>query len=76
VANLDPRLRREPPPGDAAQALRRYPEGLVTQEVAALMTQGNDAPDRRAAEGALLGLVGDGRATREQLGHDALWRAA
>ena len=37
---------------------------------------GNDAPDRRAAEGALLRLVGDGRATREQLGHDALWRAA
>lgn len=76
VANLDPLLRRAPPPDDAQAVLRRYPEGLVTQEVAALLTRGNDAPDRRAAEETLLGLVGDGRATRRQLGHDALWRAA
>ncbi len=74
VANLDPGLRREPPPDDPEALLRRYPEGLVTQEVAALLTHGNDAPDRTAAEGALLRLVGDGRATREALGNDALWR--
>ncbi len=76
VANLDPRLRREPPPADADVALRRYPGGLVTEEVTALMRHGNDAPDRVAAEAALLGLVGGGRATRRQLGNDALWRAA
>jgi 2-hydroxychromene-2-carboxylate isomerase len=76
VANLDPGLRREPPPEDAEAALRRYPGGLVTQEVAALMTRGNDAPDRRAAEAQLLELVGRGRATRAPLGDDALWRAA
>ena len=40
------------------------------------MTHGNDAPDRRAAEAALLELVADGRATRRPLGDDALWRAA
>ncbi len=76
VANLAPGLRREPPPADAESALRRYPGGLVTQEVTALMVRGNDAPDRRGAEAQLLELVGRGRATREQLGDDALWRAA
>ena len=75
VANLDPSLGRREPPRDPAPLLGRYPGGLVTQEVAALLTRGNDATDRAAAEGALLGLVADGRATREQLGHDALWRA-
>ena len=76
VANLDPELHRAPPPENPESLLRRYPEGLVTQEVAALMVSGNDAPDRRGAEAALLRLVGDGAATREPLGDDALWRAA
>lgn len=76
VANLDPSLRREPAPDDPEPILRRYPGGLVTREVTALLTRGNDAPDPAAAEGALLGLVAEGRATREQLGNDALWRAA
>jgi len=40
------------------------------------MTAGNDAPDRRAAEAALIELVADGQASRQQLGDDALWRAA
>ena len=39
------------------------------------MADGNDAPDRHAAEVALIELVAAGRATREQLGDDALWRA-
>ena len=76
VANLDPDMRRAAPPEGPEPLLARYPEGLVTQEVTALLVNGNDAPDRRAAEGALLRLLGDGRATREQLGDDALWRAA
>ena len=44
IANLDPTLEREPPPESPLDALQRFPEGLVTQEVAAIMTRGNDAP--------------------------------
>ena len=75
ITNLDPTLRRTPPPADPAPLLERFASGLTTQEVAALMADGNDAPDRHAAEVALIELVADGRATREQLGDDALWRA-
>jgi predicted DsbA family dithiol-disulfide isomerase len=76
VANLDPALRREPPPETPAPLLARFPDGLTTQEVAALLTRGNDAPDRRAAEEALLRLVADGAAARRPLGDDALWTPA
>jgi predicted DsbA family dithiol-disulfide isomerase len=76
IANLDPTLNRRPAPEDPAPLLEHFPGGLTTQEVAALMTRGNDAPDRGAAEAALIGLVADGRATRQPLGDDALWRAA
>jgi hypothetical protein len=40
------------------------------------MTHGNHAPDRRAAEAALIELVAEGKATRQSLGDDALRRAA
>jgi predicted DsbA family dithiol-disulfide isomerase len=73
VANLDPTIHREPPPETPEPLLDRFPDGLTTQEVAALMTHGNDAPDRAAAERALLELVADGRAARKPLGDDALW---
>lgn len=76
IANLDPELSSRPAPESAAALLDRFPEGLSTQEVAALMTKGNDAPDRLAAEIGLLALVGEGSALREPLGHDAIWRAA
>jgi predicted DsbA family dithiol-disulfide isomerase len=76
IANLDPTLDREPPPKTPAPLLDRFPAGLTTQEVAALMTHSNDAPDRAAAERALIELVADGRAERVPLGDDALWRAA
>ncbi|HEY3727319.1 MAG TPA: DsbA family protein [Solirubrobacteraceae bacterium] len=76
VANIDPTLVRKPPPDDPAQLLEHFSDGLTTQEVAALLTHGNDAPDRRAAEAALIGLVAEGRAEREPLGDDALWRTA
>ncbi|MGH2876792.1 MAG: DsbA family oxidoreductase [Solirubrobacteraceae bacterium] len=76
VANLDPTLRRQPPPETPAPLLEAFPGGLTTQEVAALMTRGNDAPNRRAAEAALIELVGAGRATRTPLGDDALWQTA
>lgn len=73
VANLGPGLRRAGPPADPAPLLDRYPEGLVTREVAALMTEGNDDIDVPAAERALVDLVAAGRARRTPLGQDALW---
>ncbi len=75
IANLDPTLEREPPPESPLDALRRFPEGLVTQEVAAIMTRGNDAPDRVDAESRLVELVGEGSVRRVALGDDALWLA-
>jgi predicted DsbA family dithiol-disulfide isomerase len=76
IANLDPGLERQPPPATPMPLLDHFRGGLTTQEVAALMTAGNDAPDRRAAEAALIELVAEGRATRTPLGDDALWHAA
>ena len=76
IANLDPTLQREPAPDDPAPALERFPGGLVTQEVAAIMATGNDPPDRAAAERALIELLGAGRARRTPLGDDALWQPA
>ncbi|HEY5430197.1 MAG TPA: DsbA family protein [Solirubrobacteraceae bacterium] len=76
VANIDPTLNRRLPPENPSPLLAHFRDGLTTQEVAALMTKGNDAPDRRAAEADLLGLVAEGEATRTPLGDDALWRAA
>lgn len=73
VANLDPTLVRQGVPADPSPLLDFFEFGLSTQEVAALMTSGNDAVDRPAAERALLELVGDGRAVRRPLGNDALW---
>ncbi|MBV9003863.1 MAG: DsbA family protein [Solirubrobacterales bacterium] len=74
VANLDPTLHREPPPDTPAPLLERFPDGLTTQEVALLLTRSNDAPDRQAAETALIELVATGNAVRAPLGDDALWR--
>jgi len=76
VVNIDPSLHREPPPDSPEPLLHRFPEGLTTQEVAALLTVGNDAPDRIRAESALIELVAEGRAVRTPLGDDALWRPA
>ena len=73
VANLDPTLERQAPPEDPAELLEHFPLGLTTQEVALLLTHGNDEVDRPAAERALLALVADGRAERQALGGDALW---
>jgi hypothetical protein len=75
VANLDPAIERRDAPEDPLDALGTVPFGLTTQEVAAVMTRGNDAPDRAAAEDALIGLVAAGRAVRVPLADDALWAA-
>lgn len=76
VANLDPTLNREPPPETPTPLLERFPDGLTTPEVAALMVSANDAPDRTAAEAALLELVAAGKARREPLGDSAVWKPA
>jgi 2-hydroxychromene-2-carboxylate isomerase len=76
IANLEPGLRREPAPSSPEPLLARFPNGLTTQEVAALLTEGNDAPDRTRAEAALVELAAEGVAVREPLGDDALWKPA
>jgi hypothetical protein len=76
IANLDPTLEREPPPEQAIDALKRFPDGLVTAEVAAILAQNNQLPDRDAAERALIELLGAGAAKREALADDALWQPA
>ena len=76
VANLDPTLNREPPPETPEPLLERFPDGLTTPEVAALMVSANDAPDRTAAEAELLELVAAGKARREPLGDSAVWKPA
>ncbi|HEU4828080.1 MAG TPA: DsbA family protein [Gemmatimonadales bacterium] len=77
VANLDPAIRRTPPPESPEPLLERFPDGLTTAEVAALLAQGPDyRADPEAAEQALLQLVAGGEAVRVPLGHDALWRVA
>ncbi len=76
VANLDPGLRRERVPEGPLPVLERFSHALTTREVAVVLAPRNEEPDDRAAASALLDLVGEGRATREPLGGDALWRAA
>ena len=76
IANLVPTLERQAPPDDPGPLLDYFDFGLTTQEVAAIMARGNDRPDRRAAEAALIELVADGRAERHALGDDALWSAS
>jgi hypothetical protein len=76
VCNLNPKLDRREPPETPAPLLEYFDGGLTTQEVAALMTHSNDAPERLAAEVALLELVAAGEAVREPLGDDALWLSA
>jgi protein-disulfide isomerase-like protein with CxxC motif len=76
IANLDPTLERQAPPEEPLDALTRFPGGLVTQEVAAIMAHNNEVPDRVAAERALIELAGAGTVRRTALGDDALWQIA
>jgi 2-hydroxychromene-2-carboxylate isomerase len=76
IANLDRTLERKAPAREPIEALRAFPEGLVTQELAAIMTENNQLPDRNGAEAALIELLGDGAVRREALADDALWQIA
>lgn len=75
VANLAPDATREAPPEGPGPLLQHFTGGLTTQEVAQLLTRGNDVPDRPAAERALFDLAAAGAARRSPLGDDALWTA-
>jgi hypothetical protein len=75
ITNLDPTLDRRASPETPAALLEFFPDGLTTQEVAALMAAGNNPPDRETAERGLMELVAAGEAIREPLGDDALWRS-
>ncbi|MBK5232784.1 MAG: hypothetical protein JJE13_07355 [Thermoleophilia bacterium] len=76
IANLDPTLNRSAPADTPVEALRLYPGGLTTQEIAAIMTHGNDAPDRDETERQLIMLLGDKSVKRIPMGNDAIWLAA
>jgi predicted DsbA family dithiol-disulfide isomerase len=76
VVNLDPTLERRTAPETPEPLLERFPAGLTTQEVAALMAGNNQTADRERAERALLELVGAGVAVRQPAGDDAIWRPA
>ncbi len=76
IANLDPTLARRAPAEQALDALRAFPSGLVTQEVAAVMAQNNQLPDRGGAERTLIELLAEDAVRREPLADDALWLAA
>jgi 2-hydroxychromene-2-carboxylate isomerase len=76
VANLVPDGTRRGVPDDPLELLAAFTGGLTTQEVAQLLTRGNDAVDRVEAEVTMLRLVAAGAATRTPVGDDALWKPA
>jgi 2-hydroxychromene-2-carboxylate isomerase len=73
VANFAERPARREPPESPLEAIEFFRSPLTTQEVAAIMAHGNDAPDRGAAELALIELAASGAVRRLPLGDDALW---
>ena len=76
LANLDTSLERRPPAESAVAAVAAFPDGLTTQEVAAIRAHDLAPLDRDGAERELLAAMGDGTVRRRQLGDDALWRPA
>lgn len=76
VANLDTTLERRRAAATGAEAVTAFPDGLTTQEVAAIMAQPLQPVDRVAAERSLLEGVDEGTLRRAPLGDDALWRPA
>ena len=73
IANLDRSLERRPRGEDVVGLLAAFPDGLTTAEVAAVMCAHLQAPDRDAAEDALIAAVASGAAERRAFGNDALW---
>jgi hypothetical protein len=75
ITNLDPAIDRRTPPEDVTEIIAEFPEGVTTQEVAAILARSNDPVDRGAAELRLIDLLGAGGAERVGLGDDAVWTA-
>jgi 2-hydroxychromene-2-carboxylate isomerase len=75
LANIGVTLVRFEPPEGPLELLEHFSEGLCTQEVAALLAGNLIEVDRGGAEDALIALVAEGRASRQPLGSDAIWRA-
>jgi hypothetical protein len=75
LMNLEPRLRRLPPPA-LEDLLAAYPAGLTSAEVARVLADTTAPVDRAGAEQPLTRLAASGRARRIALGDDALWTAA
>jgi len=73
IANFPDRPARREPPASPLEAIEFFRSPLTTQEIAAVMAHGNDAPDRAAAEQALIDLAAAGSVRRIPLGDDALW---
>jgi 2-hydroxychromene-2-carboxylate isomerase len=75
IANFPPASRpeRREPPAGPLEAIEFFGSPLTTQEVAAIMARGNDAPDRAPAEDALIELAAAGAVRRIALADDALW---
>ena len=76
LANLDPGLERRAPAASPVEALGTFPDGLTSQEVAAVMAAHLAPVDRTGAEAALVAAQADGAVRRTPLGDDALWRLA
>jgi protein-disulfide isomerase-like protein with CxxC motif len=77
LANIDPTLERRPPPDSPLRLLERFPDGLTTAEIAALLAVGPDPiADVEDTERHLLELAAEGEIVRAPLGQDALWRPA
>ncbi|MEX1219726.1 MAG: hypothetical protein WEB05_04990 [Solirubrobacterales bacterium] len=76
IANLAPDLKRHAAPEGPLDALAFYPGGLSTQEVTAIMTSGNNPPERQSTEKQLVSLLGENRIRRIAMGSDAIWLAA
>jgi protein-disulfide isomerase-like protein with CxxC motif len=75
LANLDERLERRPAPESALEAVREYPIGLTTAEVASIMRPSDlDEADLPAAERELIAAADGGELICEPAGSDALWR--
>jgi predicted DsbA family dithiol-disulfide isomerase len=76
LANLDPTLKRTPPPENPALLFEWFREGLTTAEVAALLAEGPDyIADLERAEALLVELLAQGEVERVPLAQDAVWRA-
>jgi 2-hydroxychromene-2-carboxylate isomerase len=77
LANLAPGLERTPPPDAPSALLERFPDGLTTAEVAALLAVGPDyVADHGAAERMLIEAAAARELTRIPCGGDAIWRRA